>query len=163
MGAPTQARRPTRDGTVTAMSIREKLAGLGSAMKEKVGAALGDPDHQAAERELEAELGLAHRARTTPTTAAPPTPMDEATARRVLGLADDVTLDEVRAAAASLARPAVAGAAAHDETAVAALDRIATAAELLEERLLPLADGPLPPPAASAGPGPGRVRATARR
>jgi hypothetical protein len=142
------------------MSILEKLAGLGSAMKEKVEAALGDPDQKAAERELEAELGLA-QARTTPTTAAPP--MDEHTARRVLGLSDGATLDEVRAAADALARPAVAGAAAHDETAVAALDRIATAAELLEERLLPLADGPPTSPTASAGRGPGRVRATARR
>jgi len=149
------------------MSIREKLAGFGSAVKEKVGAAFGDPDQQAAERELEAELGLAQQERAA-TGAAPPTPpMDEATARRVLGLSDAATLDEVRAAAAALSRSAVAGAAANDDVAAGALDRIATAAELLEERLLPLADaaptgtGPTPPsPTPGAG---GRVRATARR
>ena len=148
------------------MSIREKLAGLGSAVKEKVGAAFGDPDQQAAERELEAELGLAHQERAA-TLAAPPTPpMDETTARRVLGLADAATLDEVRAAAASLARPALAGAAANDDNAVGALERIVAAAEWLEERLLPLAGTPIArtgavPPTAPVGGG--RIRATARR
>jgi hypothetical protein len=148
------------------MSIREKLAGLGSAVKEKVGAAFGDPDQQAAERELEAELGLGHRERSAASTAPPTPPMDETTARRVLGLSDAATLDEVRAAAASLARPALAGAAANDNDAAGALERIATAAEWLEERLLPIADTPIArtgvaPPTAPAGGG--RMRATARR
>jgi hypothetical protein len=94
--------------------------------------------------------------------------MDEPTARRVLGLTDGATLDDVRAAAAALARPAVAGAAANDDVARGALARIATAAELLEERLLPVA-GLAPPPAPPGATGPagtptsGRVRATARR
>lgn len=151
------------------MSIREKLAGLGSAVKEKVGAAFGDPDQQAAERELEAELGLAHQAQAATVSAPPTPPMDEATARRVLGLSDSATLDEVRAAAAALSRPAVAGAAANDDVAAGALDRIATAAELLEERLLPLGDTPAPTSPGTAGTPPtgptatGRVRATARR
>jgi hypothetical protein len=146
------------------MSIREKLAGLGSAVKEKVGAAFGDPDQQAAERELEAELGLAHQERAASSTAPPTPPMDETTARRVLGLSDDATLDEVRAAAASLARPALAGAAANDDSAAGALERIAAAAELLEERLLPLAGTPIartgaaPPTAPHPG---GRFVATA--
>jgi hypothetical protein len=92
--------------------------------------------------------------------------MDATTARRVLGLSDDATLDEVRAAAASLARPALAGAAANDDSAAGALERIAAAAELLEERLLPLAGTPIartgaaPPTAPLGG---GRIRATARR
>jgi hypothetical protein len=150
------------------MSIREKLAGLGSAVKEKVGAAFGDPDQQAAERELEAELGLTRQEQPSKTSAPPTPPMDEATARRVLGLADSATLDEVRAAAAALSRPAIAGVAASDDVAAGALDRIATAAELLEERLLPLVDAPTPtspgPGLPPAGPAPtGRARATARR
>lgn len=149
---------------VVTMSIREKLAGLGSAVKEKMGAAFSDPDLEAAQRELDAELGAARRERADTAATATTTPMDEATARRVLGLSDAATLDEVRAASAALARPAVAGAAANDDVARGALDRIATAAELLEERLLPLAELAAPPPS-TAGPlpGAGRVRATARR
>lgn len=148
------------------MSIREKLAGLGSVVKEKVGAAFADPDQLAAERELDAELGLAHEERAATVAATVAAPMDETTARRVLGLSDTATLDEVRVAAAALARPALAGAAANDNDAAGALERIATAAELLEERLLPLAGAPLagagavPPTAPASG---GRIRATARR
>ena len=93
--------------------------------------------------------------------------LDEATARRRLGLADACTLLEVRSRAAALARPALAGALGNDDNALAALGDIAAAAELLEERLLPLtAAGPAT--ATTAGPerggdAPQRTRATTRR
>lgn len=145
------------------MSIRDKIAGFGSAVKDKVGAAFGDPALSAEAREAARELDeeLAARSAAPSSAPAPQAPMDEAAARALLGLTTAATLDEVRAAAERLARPALAGAAAHDDVAHAALDRIATAAELLEERLLPLA-GASPAGPAGLGPG-GRVRATTRR
>ena len=85
--------------------------------------------------------------------------LDEATARRRLGLDDGCTLLDVRSRAAALARPALANAVGNDDNALASLGDIAAAAELLEERLLPLT---------SPGPDRGgdvaqRTRATTRR
>jgi hypothetical protein len=146
------------------MSIREKLAGIGSAVKEKVGAAFGDPalspEAREAQRELDEELAARSQVPSTPSPT-PQAPMDEAAARRILGLAEGATLDEVRDAAWRLARPALAGAAARDDAAHAALDRVATAAEFLEERLLPLAGAPASGP--TGAPTGGRARATSRR
>lgn len=120
------------------MSLRSTLSEFTSAVKDKVGSAFGEPDVRAAERELEAELARAHRptsASTAPSTRT--TPLDEATARQILRLSEGATLDEVRAAAMALGRQLLSR---HvDDADPDALDRAAAAAELLEERLLPLA------------------------
>ena len=139
------------------MSIIDRIAVLGSSigtsLKGKVESAFTDRD------DVDSDGDMAS-SRVQPA-------LDEATARRRLGLADACTLLEVRSRAAALARPALAGALGNDDHALAALGDIAAAAELLEERLLPLtAAGPAT--ATTAGPerggdAPQRTRATTRR
>jgi hypothetical protein len=150
------------------MSILDRIAGLGSsigtslkgkvesAFTDKDGASDGDADS------VDSDGGLPGPR---------PPAMDEAAARRILGLGESFTLDEVRARAEALARPALAGAVDNDQAGLAALGDVATAAELLEERLLPVsspssaggsASGGPPRPTGTPGASP-RARATARR
>lgn len=143
------------------MSIIDRIAVLGSSigtsLKGKVESAFterGDGDDEA---EGEGDVASSR---------VPPA-LDEATARRRLGLEDACTLREVRSRADALARPALASALGNDDTALAALGDIAAAAELLEERLLPLTSAG-PTTATAGGPerggdAPQRSRATTRR
>jgi len=140
------------------MSLRARIADLGNSLKGKVDAALGGSQELA---------DSDHVVDDTPR--APP--MDEPRARAVLGLGPDATLDVVRAAAAARAKVTLARAVAGDADALAALDDTATAAELLEERLLPLAAPSSSPstssPSSTGGSGAphrgSRQRATERR
>jgi hypothetical protein len=139
------------------MSIIDRLAVLGSSigtsLKGKVESAFterGDGDGDV-DNDVDSDGDMAS-SRVQPA-------LDEATARRRLGLDDACTLLDVRSRAAALARPALASALGNDDNALAALGDIAAAAELLEERLLPLT---------SPGPERGgdvaqRSRATSRR
>ena len=143
------------------MSIIDRIAVLGSSigtsLKGKVESAFTERDDVDSDGDGDGDMASSR---------VPPA-LDEATARRRLGLADACTLLEVRSRAAALARPALAGALGNDDNALAALGDIAAAAELLEERLLPLtAAGPAT--ATTAGPerggdAPQRTRATTRR
>jgi hypothetical protein len=138
------------------MSIINRLSDLGSSIgnsfKSRVGAALSGDDDENGDGDNGADSdGGDHRG-----AAAPVVALNDDSARAILGLDAKATLDDVRASAAARAKGAHAGAMAGNAAAADDLDRIASAAEFLEERLLPLVDEPLP----SAS---GRVRATARR
>jgi hypothetical protein len=143
------------------MSLRETLSEFSSAVKSKLGGALSDPDLHAAERELERSLaGESHEAGSPASSSTSARAMDEGTARTILGLTERATLDEVRVAAATLGRRALAG---RLDDAERAIDRIVAAAEHLEERLLPLSGQTDKKPQTPTTPTPTRTRATARR
>jgi hypothetical protein len=146
------------------MSLRHTLAELSSAVKGKLGVEPSDPDLHAAERELEDALANAphHASSSSSSSSSSALAMDERTARTILGLADHATLDEVRSAAATLGRQALAG--RIDDANGRAIDRIATAAEYLEERLLPLSgQTEVKPQAPTLTTTTTRTRATPRR
>ncbi len=110
------------------MSLRRRLKGIGSSIKGKLDALTGDDVDT---DDLDDMLSATESVTVMPT-------MDEAQARAVLDIGEAATLDVVRAAAAAKAKAVHPLAARGDEGGLLALDRIATAAELLEERLLPL-------------------------
>ncbi len=138
------------------MSIINRLSDLGSSignsLKDRVGAAFSGDDDEAGD-DGSADNGIS---------AAPVVVVTDDSARAALGVGVDATLDEVRAAAAERAKGAHAGAVGGDVGALDELDRIATAAEFLEERLLPLSEVPAGTGGAPS-PGSSRVRATSRR
>lgn len=152
------------------MSILDRIAGLGSSigtsLKGKVESAFTDKDVASDGDADSVDVESAPAGSRAPA-------MDEGAARRILGLGESFTLDEVRARAEALARPALAGAVNNDQAGLAVLGDVATAAELLEERLLPLSASSSASSAGSTSGGPHRpagplgasprARATARR
>jgi hypothetical protein len=108
------------------MAILDKLAGLGGAVKNTFDRAFGDGGNRHEDEVDDDDDGEAAAA------------LDVEGAWGVLGLTATATLDDVRAAARALARQAHPATVDKEASALTAFARIASAAELLEEHLLPL-------------------------
>lgn len=134
------------------MAIFDKIRGVGEAVRDKVKQTFGEPS---------SSDGDPHEDESAPAAAAPALTPEAAYA--LLGLAEGVTLADVRTAYRALARDRhpIAVREGADSEAQRALDRLLEALELLEEQLVPLA-GATPVTRAASESSLRRKRATAR-